>query len=46
MQDNAGQQYLPGFWCGVDSGVLHRGSTSFTARLRMSSDLRFVNPVG
>ena len=20
MQDNAGQQYLPGFWCGVAGG--------------------------
>ena len=23
MQDNAGQQYLPGFWCGVAGGVVH-----------------------
>ena len=22
MQDNAGQQYLPGFWCGVAEGFV------------------------
>ena len=22
MQDNAGQQYLPGFWCGVARGFV------------------------
>ena len=27
-------------------GVLFRGPTWLTARLRMSSDLRFVNPIG
>ena len=29
MQDNASQQYLPGFWCGVAGGFVHGLQLSF-----------------
>ena len=31
MQDNAGQQYLPGFWCGVAGGFVQGPHVAYSA---------------
>ena len=31
MQDNAGQQYLPGFWCGVAGGFVQGPHVAYSS---------------
>ena len=31
MQDNAGQQYLPGFWCGVPGGFVQAPHMAYSS---------------
>ena len=31
MQDNAGQQYLPGFWCGVAGGFVQGSYMAYSS---------------
>ena len=33
MQDNAGQQYLPGFWCGVAGSVVQGPHMAYSLAL-------------
>ena len=33
MQDNAGQQYLPGFWCGVAGGFVQGPRMAYSSAL-------------
>ena len=44
MQDNVGQQYLPGFWCGVAGGFVQGSHMAYSST--SSSHLRFAIAVG
>ena len=37
MQDNAGQQYLPGCWCGVAGGFVQGHHMAYSSALEVKS---------
>ena len=47
MQDNAGQQYLPGFWCGVARGFVQGPHMAYSSASDVKSfALIFVIALG